>query len=448
MTITGAQPARVVPASASPGWRFHLELVLLLAVFVGLGETMHRYIYDGYLPQPFVYDMNDTFMDWFNTAYWAHHRGAFDNWRTVYPPLSFVFLQIFGTASCYASDPFTARDCDVAGRIAIYGWYLAAAALAYVAFRRQNKETATLRGLAFAFGLPMIFTLERANLIVPCMVFFIIAHGDLFRSRVIRGLAAAVTINFKPYLVLPVFATMFRRDWRLLEIAGLLSLLLYLVTWGLLGDGSPMQLASNTANFVQFVKGQIFEGVYYTTSYVPFLEVDSYRFPTRDFISSTTLEPFIAAIPIVVRGSQAIGLIALAGAWLQPRAATSTRITILILTIYLVGQSPGGYTESFLIFLVFLERHDRRWPMVALTAAYLLSIPYDYVFSRFLELSGDAWLSGRSVTVPIGFSIGIFLRPMGLVVILWASAIDTVIAVSRANRTERVVPGLALPVAV
>ena len=28
-----------------------------------------------YLPPPFVFDINDTFMDWFNTAYWAHNPG-------------------------------------------------------------------------------------------------------------------------------------------------------------------------------------------------------------------------------------------------------------------------------------------------------------------------------------------------------------------------------------
>ena len=428
-------------------WPHHIEVVLLLAVLAGLGETVHRYIHDGWLPQPFAFDMNDTFMDWFNTAYWAHHRGAYDLWTSVYPPLSFVFLKLFGNASCYVSDPFAARECDVIGRIAIYGWYLAATILAYVAFRRTNAATAVLRGIAFAFGLPMVFTLERGNLILPCMVFFIIAHGNLIRSRLVSGVAAAVTINFKPYLVLPVVTLAVRRDWRQIEVTGLLSLFLFFVTWGLLGDGSPMQLAANTAKFVAFAKGQIFEGVYYTTSYVPFLELDTYRFPTRDFIDSKVFEPAMAIIPVVVRSCQAIGVLALAGAWLQPRAVTSTRNSILILGISLVGQSPGGYTEGFLIFLIFLERNNRPWPVVALVAAYLLSIPYDYVFSRFVELHGDSWLSGRTVSSSIGFSIGILARPMALIVITWAMAIDTLLDVTRAHRTNRVVLGFALPTA-
>ena len=89
-----------------------IETLLALAVVASFGWTALVFHRTGYLPQPFVFDTNDTFMDWFNTAYWAHHPGAYDIWQSIYPPLSFVFLKLVGLPGCYLDSPFYARDCD------------------------------------------------------------------------------------------------------------------------------------------------------------------------------------------------------------------------------------------------------------------------------------------------------------------------------------------------
>lgn len=418
------------------------ELLLSLLVLAGLVNCVNRFVTDGKLPQPFIFDINDTFMDWFNTAYWAHHPGAFDVWKTVYPPLSFVFLKVFGIASCYQTNPIAARDCDYVGRFTIYGCYLLGAGLAWLAFRRADPRTAVFRGIAFACGIPLLFTLERGNLILPCFVCFVLGHGDLGRSRLTKALGLAATINFKPYLLLPVLAHAVKRRWRFLELTGFVTVAVYLVTFAILGDGSLVQLLNNTLTWISFTGALVWEQVYYSTSYAPFLEFNTYRFPTRDFIPSAIIETMAWVIPLLINTSRVLGLICLVGAWLQPRALTTARVSTLLLGVSLIGQSPGGYTEVFLIFLLFLERWERPGPIVALVMGYLLCVPYDLVLSNIVTLTGDSWLSGRTVAAPFGISVGIFLRPGLIVVMIWALALDSILLIARAHRGHQ--PTLAL----
>jgi hypothetical protein len=61
-----------------------IEFVLMLAMFAGLARLIKFFHYQGYLPAPFVFDVSDTFMDWFNTAYYAHNNGGYSAWSSAY----------------------------------------------------------------------------------------------------------------------------------------------------------------------------------------------------------------------------------------------------------------------------------------------------------------------------------------------------------------------------
>lgn len=409
-------------------------MILALLVLAGLGNVVGRFVVDGKLPQPFLFDVNDTFMDWFNTAFWSHNPGAFTVWRTVYPPLSFAFLKMLGLPGCYRASGMVARNCDYVGIVAIMVCYMLCVIVAAIAFRRYDRSTWVWRSIAFGFGLPLLFTLERGNLILPGFVFFALVHGDLVRSPWKRALAVGMVVNFKPYLLLTVLAPAFRRDWRELERSGIGVIVVYLVSYGIMGSGSLAEIAGNTANWVLFMSGQLLEGIYYSTSFTPFLQFDTPLFPVRDVIPSRTVDAILLVIPIVIRSSQVLMLLTLAGAWLQPRALTVQRIAALIFAAYLVGQSPGGYAEVFLIFLLFLEPWRGKGPAVALVAGYLLCVPYDYVLSTIVTLTSDSWLSGRSVVAPFGIAVGTFLRPALVVILFWGLALDSLARIVALHR--------------
>ena len=429
--------------AAPDRWRRVPEVILAIGVIASLAATVFFFREHGYLPQPFVFDTNDTFMDWFNTAYWANNQGAYDVWRSIYPPLSFVFLALFSLPGCYLQSPFYARDCDWLGRAAIYGFFALNIVLLWLSFRRADRATAPMRTAAMALGLPLLFTLERGNLILVCFAAFMLAHGPLLKSRRWRGMAAAVTINFKPYLVLPVFALAIRREWRMLELAGIATIALFCITLMLVGAGTPGQLVSNTVNWVEFQSGQVWNEINYSTSYAPFLNMREAQVPLLEFVPSRTIENIEFAVPLAIRTTQALAFAALVAAWLQPRALPASRIAAILLGAYLVTQSPGGYTQLFLLFLVFLERFRGAGPIAAITCAYLLCLVGDAPLATILDLSTESWLSGRPVSPQFGLAWGHFLRPALLILIIWTLALDTLYQAARAHSRNRPLLGLA-----
>ncbi|WP_420146421.1 hypothetical protein [Sphingobium sp.] len=399
----------------------------------------------GFLPQPFVMDTNDTFMDWFNTAFWANRPGAYDVWRSIYPPLSFVFLDLFSLSGCHLSSPFVARDCDWLGQATIIGAYAVNVALFWTLFRRNDRATAIPRTIAMALGLPMLFTLERGNLILIAMPAFMLAHDPMVRAPWVRAMATAATINFKPYLLLPALAQLVRREWRPLELAGIATIILYLVTLALVGSGTPGEIASNTANWIVFQGGQVWNEVNYSTSYAPLLSIrKAAPIPLLDLVPSRLVEGIEYVVPLLIRISQLVALAALAGAWLQPRALSHERVAIMLLGAYLVTQSPGGYTQLFLLFLVLLERWQGFGPKIAIICTYLLCLVGDVQIASIIDLNTNGWLSGRPVTPSFGLTIGHFLRPGLIIIILWALSCDAMVRIYHAHARHRPSPGLAI----
>ena len=420
-----------------------VEILLALAVLASLGFTASQFHRLGYLPQPFVLDTNDTFMDWFNTAYWANNRGIYDVWRSIYPPLSFVFLDTFSLHQCYNLSPFYARDCDWLGRATLVGFYVLDVVLVWLALRRVDRITAPWRTIALGLGLPLLFTLERGNLILACFACFVLAHGPLLKSPLLRGLAAAVTINFKPYLVLPVLELAIRRRWRALELAGIATVALYLISLAWVGSGTPGELASNTANWVVFQSGQVWNEINYSTSYTPFLNMRQAQVPLLEFVSSRVIERIEFFVPLAIRATQLVALAALAAAWLQPRALPASRISALWRVAYLITQSPGGYTQLFLLFLVFLEPMRRLGPSIAILCAYVLCLVGDVMLASVLQITSNSWLSERTVSPEFGLTYGHFVRPALIIAIVWALSLDAIAQVARAHAKYRPSLGLA-----
>lgn len=423
--------------------RLVCEWLLALVVVASLGATAWFFHQHGYLPQPFVLDTNDTFMDWFNTAYWANNPGMYAVWRSIYPPLSFAFLDLVTLPGCYLQSPFWARDCDWLSRAAILGCYALNVALLWRSFRCENRATALPRTLAMALGLPLLFTLERGNLILACLPCFILAHGPLLQSRAWRAVAAAATINFKPYLVLPVLHHAVTRQWRALELAALGTIALYCVTLAVVGAGTPGEIAANTANWVVFQSRQVWNEINYSTSFAPFMDMRAAQVPLLQFVPSRTIERIELAVPLAIAATQALALCALLAAWLQPRALEASRIAALVLGAYLVTQSPGGYTQVFLLFLVFLEPFARPGQVVAVATAYLLCLVGDVPLASIMQITSTSWLGETTVQPTFGLAWGHFLRPAGVILIVWALSLDAIAQVARAHAHSRPVLGLA-----
>src|SRR5690606_12523891 len=123
------------------GWS--IEMLFAAAVLLLLVYAAWFFDQKGYLPQPFFYEPSDTFLDWFNTAYWSRDPGAYDSWRTIYPPLTFVVIRLLGIDRCYVSNEgLPSRDCDWVGIVAILAIFVVNVVLCWLTFRKIDRRTA------------------------------------------------------------------------------------------------------------------------------------------------------------------------------------------------------------------------------------------------------------------------------------------------------------------
>ena len=426
----------------SRAWRIVPEAIFLGVILVGLMLDGLYLFHNGYLPPPFVYDTLDNLMDWYNTAYWANSSGAYDIWGAIYPPLSFVFLRIFSLHSCYYDGPFFGRDCDWLGKVVLITFFLLNIVVVFRVYRLKQRATALVRTLALCLGLPMVFALDRGNLILPCFTAFALAHGRLLKSARLRWLALALTVNFKPYLIATLVPLLLRRKWRALEGVAIVGLLVYLVTWAAFGSGSPVEVVANTLLVHQQAVegGRLFAGVFYGGSYSSLVAYMTTGLPLMNFVGSRIVE-FIDWGPSlsIHIGQLAVGVSYLAAAF-RPHAVTAARLTALSVALAMSTVEVGGYAQVFLLFLVFLEPWRGPTRIVALLAAYLLCVPLDYLIAGIAHQMQSSYLTGRTVGYDLGVSLGLFVRPGLILLIEYALATGTLLEALKAG-PPRPVPG-------
>lgn len=402
---------------------------MMLGVVWGVVSVAWFFAVHRYLPQPFTYDTNNTFWDYVIPAYWAHRSGAYDVWNSIYPPISFVFLRIFSLDRCYvnpsentgsAESYSTLAHCDWVAQATIVGLYLLNVVLTYRALKQADPTTALPRGVAIALGLPLLFALERGNLILVCYTFFVLGYSRLIRTAWVRWVCMAISINFKPYMVLTILPLAARRRWRWLEGCGIMAVLVYLVSLTAFGAGTPAQLIGNQLNWVQQTAGDDWWSIYASTTLMSFRHAILGDYPLLVFVGSKYLEAFALWTPIIIKLGQAGVVLAMITAWLRSGAASTAKLGALGISLVLTSTNPGGYVTMFLIFLVFLEPWRGFATGTAIVSAYLLLIPRDYILIGVREIGQPSWLGNSYVSTDFGISVGQLARPSLILVIQFA----------------------------
>ncbi len=411
-----------------------LEPAFASLVVSGIVYAMIHLFTRGYLPQPFFYDPYDIWMDWFNVADWAHDPGMYDTFGTIYPPLSFVFLKLISLPGCYVGasgsglTAYYARDCDWLGIFWVHFFYVLDTVLVAVAFRRIDPGTAVPRAVALSMGLPMVIGLERGQIMLVAFACVVLAFGPLLKSARLRWLALGLAINFKFYLLSILFPQLLKRRWRWFEGATIATVLVYVVTYCLLGRGTPMELFSNATRF-QALAGSPLD-VWLASTYNPFLSLaEDPNYQAIAVIGSRIVERGVAIITISLRVTQATVLLAVVAAWLRPEVVSINRLTLLGVAFAMITVDSQYYAVSVLVFFVFMEHWRGVAMKLAIVLTYLLCLPLDLAIDRLPQLVLDTYIFGRTELVTYYIMLGPFIRPGLMMLVALLAACATIRAV-------------------
>lgn len=405
-----------------------IEALLATAVVAALIWAMIFLAHNAFLPHPFFYEPSDTFMDWYNSAYWAYDKGRYDSWGSVYPPLSFVILRMFSVSACYqGAEGLTSRDCDWLGIVVLHAVFILNTVLIARTFLKIDPKTALPRSIALAVGLPMLFALERGNLLLMTFTCILLGYGPLLKSARLRWVAVALAINFKFYLIASLFPQLLKRRWRWFEGAAIMTLIVYIISYIIVGNGSPIDIINNTLYLTDAYEAGGFLDGWYASSYKPFLSVLEGKYvPVSSIIGSAYVDLLSFLLPLLQLVTQAAILLAVMMAWMRPEAVSMFRLTNLGISMAVITSETGGYVHALVILFTFMERWKGIGIKWAIIACYILSIPADIVIDRLVPVFRESFLGGQPVIFDFALTLGPFIRPLILMSIPFALSCVTI----------------------
>ncbi len=417
------------PPGLTMEWAFAGLIVLSIAY-----TTWHLFTWK-YLPPPFFYEPDDIYGDWFNTAFWARNPGSFDTWTTLYPPLSFVLLRFLGIDSCYidgkafeTSPGLAARSCDWLGVTAIWGFWALSVVLVFLALRRIDRRTAIPRTICVGLGWPFLNAIERGNLVLIAFPCFVLATMPLLKSARLRWLFAAMSINLKVYLVAPFLVQLVRRRWRWVEGVLLATILVYCVSFAMLGRGTPIEIVTNLSawsniiitNPLDFWPATTYQALY------SLMESDTVSFPILLMLGSRETHAVQVAITILLAFTQIMLVAAIAATYLRPESITRYRLFALGLLLALITSEAGGYTPAFFMLLVMTEKWEGAGVKFAIVACYVMAISFDWPVTGIAEVVRDSYFEDATVIAQMNVTVWPLLRPLVIQLIAIALACATI----------------------
>lgn len=386
-------------------------LVLQLA---SLGYYSWYFDAHGYWPAPFIYNRFDTFMDLYNSMWWAGDWGKYTVWKSVYPPLNFLILDVlrlsvYGPMTIDSS--LALRDLSLTPAILLSALYLVAPFV--IVMTGRWSVLSPLQRILIALGLalspPLLFALERGNLIGLALLVIPMVFS---RKTIWKVLGIAILINLKPYFAVLLLTFAIAGDWRTLIQATAASGALFVFT-GLVNDPNFLWFIPNIFSFAdteQILSGREVMALPSTISAFSYVLRIALKNSTESGFPVALTE---AAIPLI-EAAKVAGLCALiASMMVARRRLRESEIAVGLLVIIInLGISVGGYSQIFYISCipVFVGMQLQKLHLALLAAIFL---PLDMIVLLTQNLGQIvAFPQINIVDSEFQITVGTVLRPL------------------------------------
>jgi len=407
----------------------------LLVQFCAVGYYATYLQHYGYLPSPFVYDKSDTFMDLYNTLWWAENDGRYSVWGSVYPPLNFLILKtirILFYPNMEVALPTDLRQLQLAPAYLLSALHVLAP-FVVVSFPGWKIGTPVFRIAAatvIAISPPLLFSMERGNLIIICLFLlpFLFEEKGNFRT-----LAIALLINIKPYFAVLLFGFLIAGDIRRFLQATALAGAIFIFT-GLALDANFPLFLTNLVGFAQndtVLSGR--EVLALPSSISAFSHtldtiVRSSTSPAIYVNGVTELSEFIE----LVKTGLLLATLALVICARRHLSVQEVMAALLAIVIN-AGVWVGGYSQIF-YFACIPVFFGMRLRAIHIALVVMMFMPLDLITLANNQLNPSwAYLSSSIVDVVWQIGLGSLIRPMLNVLLLFSLTMECVVRISQAS---------------
>jgi hypothetical protein len=392
-------------------------ITLILIGIIQLLSVYYYFMYfadNGYLPSPFVFDKSDSFMDLFHTMWWATNDGRYTEWGSVYPPLNFILLNIvkwilLGGVSF--SDSFVLRDEGHSIKVFFIFLYLLTPIIILKtnSWKNFSEGHKILIYLGVVLSTPMLFALERGNLIIFTLIFLALT---LSNNGSKRSISIAILINLKPYFALLLAYYAIKRRWNDLLTCTLISGGFYLIA-GLILDVNFLLFIENTINFSKsealFSLREVMSMPSSVSSFSYVLGSDALKVSPRFGISNAgTLVVIIEATKWFIIVAMLLALV-----FAYKDISDNQIIAALVVTITNLGIWVGGYSLIFYVALIPVFQ-DMKFRWIYYGILLLIFMPLDFFTLIQSSHLGDptySYLSDSWTQVDWTLGAGSIFRP-------------------------------------
>lgn len=391
--------------------------LLLLAQLLYLVYAGMFYKAAGRLPPPLFYDSTDTFMDFFNTNYWALNSARFEEWKSIYPIFVFIFSLLFTSQDCrLLGNPLQVRECDA------YAIFYLIALYAIACFLCAKKEACSLEEkgskystkwlLFFVYltAVPALFAMERGNYLLLAFFFLVLSRVSGYSWWSALCLAAA--INIKQYLLVLLLVPALFRRWGYLSVVLLGCIAINL--FGLLVIQEPKYglLIENMMGFSQTIGGSYFEKIWNPTSLVAWDKLIEFSPHVQGRLGGEVYMFVSDFSKLGIFSIRVVSLLVFMTMLLRSENLNEQYISLLLLILLMVNTDALGGYSLILLFPYFSAVKDRPLGKLAFLLLIFIFFPAEIPVGPSILDQNMAWLSGRQINQPMSITLGAMARPV------------------------------------
>jgi len=350
-------------------------------------------------------------MDFYNTLYWSNQDQIYTTFKSVYPPLNFIFLQAFNFLFLedisVVDNGFMIRELgynQVFPLLLIYVFCIFIAVL--IAFRHLvDFKNQLLIFAIFILSTPFLIAIERGNLIpliIPALSWYAFSS-----EKISKSIALAIMVNLKPYCIIFYIAVLINKknyyeNKTFLFLAPIFSAILFFSS-GLILNQEFYLMPRNLFGFLNNSAAlSVWEVFPFASSITSF----GYLSNLEDEVSILTLIGYFLKILMywyLIKGFLLIYKIGI-------NFDNSVIFSVILITNYSI--TTGGY--GFLFYLpviALLYRNNENFLLsiiVLMISAGILDFIQVYTYHGYVQ---SIYLSGEKSLVDLSLTLGSVVRP-------------------------------------